>query len=96
MRFLIRTLIVWLTLISFGFANEVKVFEFTESNFIFKASAKLSVNDIEGLVSFSKNDLLKFRNFGKKSLTELEDLVEEKNLHFGFDISKYNIENNEQ
>ena len=47
------------------------------------------------LVSFSKNDLLKFRNFGKKSLTELEDLVEEKNLHFGFDISKYNIENNE-
>ena len=43
------------------------------------------------LVSFSKNDLLKFRNFGKKSLTELEELVEEKNLHFGFDVSKYNL-----
>ena len=47
------------------------------------------------LVSFSKNDLLKFRNFGKKSLTELEDLVEEKNLHFGFDVSKYNVNNND-
>lgn len=47
------------------------------------------------LVSFSKNDLLKFRNFGKKSLTELEELVEEKNLHFGFDISKYNLDNND-
>jgi len=45
------------------------------------------------LVSFSKNDLLKFRNFGKKSLTELEELVEEKNLHFGFDVSKYNLNN---
>ena len=48
------------------------------------------------LVSFSKNDLLKFRNFGKKSLTELEDLVADKNLHFGFDISKYNLDNNDQ
>ena len=47
------------------------------------------------LVSFSKNDLLKFRNFGKKSLTELEELVEDKNLHFGFDVSKYNLNNNE-
>jgi DNA-directed RNA polymerase subunit alpha len=47
------------------------------------------------LVSFSKNDLLKFRNFGKKSLTELEELVEEKNLHFGFDVSKYNLTNND-
>ena len=47
------------------------------------------------LVSFSKNDLLKFRNFGNKSLTELEQLVEDKNLHFGFDISKYNLESNE-
>ena len=47
------------------------------------------------LVSFSKNDLLKFRNFGKKSLTELEELVEEKNLHFGFDVSKYNLINND-
>jgi len=47
------------------------------------------------LVSFSKTDLLKFRNFGKKSLTELEELVEEKNLHFGFDVSKYNLTNND-
>tara|TARA_B100000674_G_scaffold74457_1_gene51479 strand:+ start:1567 stop:2553 length:987 start_codon:yes stop_codon:yes gene_type:complete len=47
------------------------------------------------LVSFSKNDLLKFRNFGKKSLTELEELVQDKNLHFGFDVSKYNLNNND-
>ena len=46
------------------------------------------------LVAFSKNDLLKFRNFGKKSLTELEELVAGKNLHFGFDVSKYNLETN--
>ena len=47
------------------------------------------------LVSYAKSDLLKFRNFGKKSLTELEELVEEKNLHFGFDVSKYNLDNND-
>ena len=47
------------------------------------------------LVAFSKNDLLKFRNFGKKSLTELEELVADKNLHFGFDVSKYNLDNND-
>ena len=47
------------------------------------------------LVSFSKTDLLKFRNFGKKSLTELEELVADKNLHFGFDVSKYNLDNND-
>ena len=44
------------------------------------------------LVSFSKNDLLKFRNFGKKSLTELEDLVHSKNLTFGMNVAKYKLE----
>ena len=42
------------------------------------------------LVSFKKSDMLKFRNFGKKSRTELEDLVSEKGLTFGFDVEKYN------
>ncbi len=42
------------------------------------------------LVSFKKSDMLKFRNFGKKSLTELEELVAEKGLTFGFDVEKYN------
>ena len=42
------------------------------------------------LVSFKKSDMLKFRNFGKKSLTELEDLVKEKGLTFGYDTEKYN------
>ena len=45
------------------------------------------------LVSFKKSDMLKFRNFGKKSLSELEELIEEKGLAFGFDISKYNLDN---
>jgi DNA-directed RNA polymerase subunit alpha len=50
------------------------------------------VETIGELVSFAKADLLKFRNFGKKSLTELEELVRAKNLHFGMNISKYNID----
>ena len=55
----------------------------------------LKAADIETLgelVSYNKNDLLKFRNFGKKSLTELEDLVENKNLTFGMDVSKYKLD----
>ena len=44
------------------------------------------------LVSFNRNDLLKFRNFGKKSLTELEDLVKDKNLEFGMNVAKYRID----
>ncbi len=55
----------------------------------------LKAADIEtlgDLVSYNKNDLLKFRNFGKKSLTELEDLVENKNLAFGMNLSKYKLD----
>lgn len=44
------------------------------------------------LVSFNIEDLLKFRNFGKKSLTELEEFVREKGLNFGMDVAKYNLE----
>ena len=43
------------------------------------------------LVSFKKSDMLKFRNFGKKSLSELEDLIEDKGLTFGFDTARYNL-----
>lgn len=50
------------------------------------------VETLGDLVSFNKNDLLKFRNFGKKSLTELEDLVIAKNLTFGMDVSKYKLD----
>jgi DNA-directed RNA polymerase subunit alpha len=50
------------------------------------------IDTLGDLVSFDKNDLLKFRNFGKKSLSELEDLVNAKGLSFGMDISKYKIE----
>lgn len=50
------------------------------------------IDTLGDLVSYNKNDLLKFRNFGKKSLTELEDLVENKNLTFGMDVSKYKLD----
>lgn len=50
------------------------------------------VDTLGDLVVFNKNDLLKFRNFGKKSLTELEDLLQSMNLNFGMDISKYKLD----
>jgi DNA-directed RNA polymerase subunit alpha len=50
------------------------------------------VESLGDLVSYNKNDLLKFRNFGKKSLTELEDLVEAKGLAFGMNVAKYKLD----
>ena len=50
------------------------------------------VETLGDLVTYEKNDLLKFRNFGKKSLTELENLVQEKGLTFGMDLSKYKLD----
>lgn len=50
------------------------------------------VETLGELVAYNKNDLLKFRNFGKKSLTELEDLVESKGLHFGMNVAKYKLD----
>ena len=50
------------------------------------------VDTLGDLVSFNKNDLMKFRNFGKKSLTELEEIVMLKGLSFGMDLSKYKLE----
>ena len=44
------------------------------------------------LVAIQKSDLLKFRNFGKKSLSELEDLVKSKGLEFGMNVSKYKLD----
>ena len=50
------------------------------------------VDTLGELVQFNKADLLKFRNFGKKSLTELDDLLESLNLSFGTDITKYKLD----
>ncbi len=50
------------------------------------------VDTLGDLVSFNKTDLMKFRNFGKKSLTELEELVLVKGLSFGMDLSKYKLD----
>lgn len=50
------------------------------------------VDTLGDLVQYNRNDLLKFRNFGKKSLTELDDLLQSLNLTFGMDISKYKLD----
>ncbi len=50
------------------------------------------VKTLGDLVKYNKNDLLKFRNFGKKSLTELEELVKNKGLEFGMNVSKYKLD----
>ena len=50
------------------------------------------VETLGELCRFNKNDLLKFRNFGKKSLTELEALLENNNLEFGMDVTKYKLD----
>lgn len=50
------------------------------------------IDTFADLVSHQKSELMKFRNFGKKSLTEIEALVEKHNLSFGMDLSKYNID----
>ena len=49
------------------------------------------VDTLGDLVQYNKTDLLKFRNFGKKSLSELDDLLESLNLSFGTDITKYKL-----
>ena len=67
----------------------------TEMNLSVRALNCLKAAEVEtlgDLVKFQKNDLLKFRNFGKKSLTELDDLLERHGLSFGTDTSKYKLE----
>lgn len=50
------------------------------------------IETLGDLVSYQKNDLLKFRNFGKKSLSELEDLVKSKGMEFGMNVDKYKLD----
>ena len=50
------------------------------------------VETLGELVGYTKQDLMKFRNFGKKSLTELDELVESKGLSFGMDLSKFKLD----
>ena len=50
------------------------------------------VETLGELVAFNKQDLLKFRNFGKKSLTELDELVRSKGLEFGMNVSKFKLD----
>jgi len=54
------------------------------------------VETLGELVKYTKNDLLKFRNFGKKSLTELDELLEKHRLNFGMDIVKYQLDKEEE
>ena len=50
------------------------------------------VETLGELVQYNRTDLLKFRNFGKKSLTELDDLLLGMGLNFGMDIAKYKLD----
>ena len=50
------------------------------------------VKTLGDLVRLEISDMMKFRNFGKKSLAELEQLVQDKNLTFGMDLSKYKLD----
>ena len=50
------------------------------------------INSLAELVKYDTNELLKFRNFGKKSLVEIENMIHEKGLTFGMDLSKYKLE----
>jgi DNA-directed RNA polymerase subunit alpha len=66
-----------------------------DMNLSVRALNCLKAADVETLgelVKYQKNDLLKFRNFGKKSLTELDDLLDNLKLNFGMDISKYKLD----
>ena len=66
-----------------------------DMNLSVRALNCLKAADVEtlgDLVQYNKLDLLKFRNFGKKSLTELDDLLESLNLSFGTDITKYKLD----
>jgi len=66
-----------------------------DMNLSVRALNCLKAADVEtlgDLVQYNKTDLLKFRNFGKKSLTELDDLLESLNLSFGTDITKYKLD----
>lgn len=67
----------------------------TDMDLSVRALNCLKAADVEtlgDLVSFAKSDLLKFRNFGKKSLTELGDLVDNKGLTFGMNVAKYKLD----
>ena len=67
----------------------------TDMNLSVRALNCLKAADVEtlgDLVQYNKTDLLKFRDFGKKSLSELDDLLERLNLSFGTDISKYKLD----
>ncbi|MBR1626028.1 MAG: DNA-directed RNA polymerase subunit alpha [Bacteroidales bacterium] len=61
----------------------------------FNCLKSAEIETLGELVAISKADLLKFRNFGRKSLSELENLVKSKGLEFGMDISKYKLEEKE-
>ena len=67
-----------------------------DMNLSVRALNCLKAADVEtlgDLVQYNKNDLLKFRNFGKKSMDELNELMERLGLTFGMDVSKYNLDN---
>ncbi|MEZ3521189.1 MAG: DNA-directed RNA polymerase subunit alpha, partial [Muribaculaceae bacterium] len=69
-----------------------KLFDMSLSVRALNCLKSAEVETLAELVVFNKTDLLKFRNFGKKSLVELESLLTSLNLSFGMDISKYKLD----
>ena len=66
--------------------------EFKEKKLSEIALKAADIKTLGDLVSIEISDMMKFRNFGKKSLTELEELVEGKGLNFGMDLDRYNLD----
>ena len=58
----------------------------------FNCLKSADIRTLGDLARLEVADMMKFRNFGKKSLTELEQLIVEKNLHFGMDVAKYKLD----
>jgi DNA-directed RNA polymerase subunit alpha len=50
------------------------------------------INSLSQLVQYEQEDLMKFRNFGQKSLSEIEQVLQERGLHFGMDLAKLGID----
>jgi DNA-directed RNA polymerase subunit alpha len=53
------------------------------------------INSLSQLVQYEQEDLMKFRNFGQKSLSEIEQVLQERGLHFGMDLAKLGIDTDE-
>ena len=88
----LKFLVVSLSILIFEVKAKSKLVDLDLSVRALNCLKAAEIDTLGDLVQFDKNDMLKFRNFGKKSLTELEELVENKGLSFGMNLSKYKLD----